>query len=287
MGYMHIDNLYKALDILLFRECFALEKIHGTSAHVSWSNGELHFFAGGCKHETFVALFDAAALASRFTELGHASVTVFGEAYGGKLQGMSHTYGKVLRFAVFDVRVGEESWLSVPDAEDVAKVLGLPFVHYRKISTGLEALIAERDSPSIEACRCGIVEPRPREGVVLRPLIELRKNNGQRIIVKFKGEAFNECASPKEVDPAKRQVLEDAEAVALEWVTDNRLGHVLDKLGNPRDLSKCPDVIKAMIEDVSREGAGEIPDPASDKDVRKAISGRAIKLYKALVTKVD
>lgn len=29
MAYAHIDNLYKDQTILLFRECFALEKIHG------------------------------------------------------------------------------------------------------------------------------------------------------------------------------------------------------------------------------------------------------------------
>ena len=30
MGYMHIDNLYKDQRILQFKECYALEKIHGT-----------------------------------------------------------------------------------------------------------------------------------------------------------------------------------------------------------------------------------------------------------------
>ena len=40
MGYRHIDNLYKDQRILLFRECFALEKIHGTSAHVSWTEAK-------------------------------------------------------------------------------------------------------------------------------------------------------------------------------------------------------------------------------------------------------
>ncbi len=34
MGYLHIDNLYKNQTIRLFRECYALEKVHGTSAHV-------------------------------------------------------------------------------------------------------------------------------------------------------------------------------------------------------------------------------------------------------------
>ena len=47
MGYLHIDNLYKAQDILNFKTCYALEKIHGTSAHLKWDNGELTFFSGG------------------------------------------------------------------------------------------------------------------------------------------------------------------------------------------------------------------------------------------------
>lgn len=39
MSYMHIDNLYKSQTLLMFRECYALEKIHGTSAHVMWKDG--------------------------------------------------------------------------------------------------------------------------------------------------------------------------------------------------------------------------------------------------------
>ena len=58
MGYMDMDNLYKAQDILLFRECYASEKIHGTSAHITWDGKDLRFFAGGESHEKFVALFN-------------------------------------------------------------------------------------------------------------------------------------------------------------------------------------------------------------------------------------
>lgn len=42
MGYLHISNLYKDIDILLFKECYALEKIHGClkkGTRVSLSNG--------------------------------------------------------------------------------------------------------------------------------------------------------------------------------------------------------------------------------------------------------
>jgi hypothetical protein len=68
---MHIDNLYKERDILLFKECCAMEKIHGTSAHVSWNKEQLHFFNGGSNYMSFVKLFDHAALEIAFRELGY------------------------------------------------------------------------------------------------------------------------------------------------------------------------------------------------------------------------
>ena len=171
MSYMHIDNLYKNQDILLFKECYAMEKIHGTSAHVAWYGLRVKLFAGGSDYFAFKKLFDEPALEAVFKErFADGQVPVFGEAYGGKLQGMSKTYGKVLKFVAFEVRVGK-SWLAVPAADDVCAQLGLDFVYYRLIPTTLEAIDAERDAPSAQAVRCGIVdEPKMREGVVLRPL---------------------------------------------------------------------------------------------------------------------
>lgn len=277
MAYMHIDNLYKSQEVLLFKELYALEKIHGTSASVMWRDGTLRFNAGGVKQEAFVVLFDQEALSAAFIAMGHATVTAYGEAYGGKCQGMSKTYGKDLRFVVFEVQIGND-WLAVPQAEEVAAKLGLPFVHYRKIPTDLAAIDAERDAPSEQARRNGIEEPRMREGVVLRPPIEVRKNNGERIVAKHKREAFSERKTPQDVDLKKRTLLEEAEAIALEWVTDMRLGHVLDKLGNPTDMTSTPAVIEAMLEDVCREAKGEI---LESKAARRAISGKTVRLYKA------
>lgn len=279
MGYMHIENLYKQQDILLFRECYALEKIHGTSAHISWKDGNVKFFSGGAKNEEFVKLFDVETLRARFIEMGKEEVVLFGEAYGGKMQGMSHTYGKQLRFIVFDVKI-DEYWLKVPSAEAVAHSFGLEFVHYNKVSTDLSSLDAERDAPSMQAYRNGIIEDKMREGVVLRPLEEFRRNDGSRIICKHKRPEFSERKSTPSIDPARREILEKADAIAEEWVTEMRLTHVLDKLGNPTDLSMIPKVIEAMIEDVTREAAGEILD---SKDARKAISSLCVKLFKKRV----
>lgn len=279
MGYMHIDNLYKNQDILLFRECYALEKIHGTSAHVKYVRGEgVTFYSGGEKHERFAALFDSDALRRIFDEdVGADEVTVYGEAYGGKQQGMSKTYGTELRFVVFDVRMGK-CWLSVPKAEDVCLKLGLEFIAYAKVLADVTALDAERDKPSTQSVRNGVEGEHIREGVVLRPLIEVIKNNGARIIAKHKRVEFSERKSVPSVDPANRELMEKADAIADEWVTPMRLVHVLDKMGNPSDMSATGGVIKAMVEDVCREAVGEIVD---NKAVRKAIGAHAVKLYKA------
>lgn len=285
MAYLDIDNLYKNQDIFLFRECYALEKIHGTSTHISWTRvvtvpavgHQLRFFAGGCKHADFVALFDAAVLRDRFVALGHEKVVVFGEAYGGKMQGMSDTYGKQLRFVAFEVKIGE-SWLAVPDAEDVAQQLGFGFVHYKKIPATLEAIEAERDAPSVQAERNGIEGTKMREGVVLRPLIELRKNNGDRIVAKHKAEKFRETKTPRPVDAEKLAVLKEVEGIAAEWVTEMRMSHVLDAFGPDVGMEQTAAVIRAMIGDVEKESIGEVE---MSKAARTAIGRRTAGMLKA------
>lgn len=282
MGYMHIDNLYKIQDILLFKECYALEKIHGTSAHLSWkgpcadmTSEGLRFFAGGESHTNFVKLFDEEALKAKFTEAGTPEITIYGEAYGGKQQGMSATYGKELKFVAFDVKIGD-NWLSVPQADAFVQSMGLEFVYYTKISTDMASIDAARDADSQQAIRNGVGPGKKMEGVVLRPLIELTKNNGSRIIAKHKRDEFKETATPREVTPDRLKVLSDAQAVADEWVTPMRLTHVLDKV-QPAGIEDTPKVIAAMIEDVQREGAGEIE---WSKDVAKAVGSKAAKDFK-------
>ena len=278
MGYMHINNLYKDQRILMFRECYALEKIHGTSAHVQWHEGRVQLSPGGEKRERFVALFDEAALTAGFSEMGHASVVVYGEAYGGSQQGQKHRYGERLRFVAFEVQIGD-TWLAVPQAHDVCTKLGIEFVHYVKVPTDLEALDAERDAPSEQARRNGIEGDKPREGVVLRPLIEFVMNNGERVIAKHKRDDERETTTPRKVvDPALQAVLTKATEIADEWVTPTRLAHVLDKLGPDVGIERMRDVITAMTDDVLREGAGEIVD---SREARTAIAKKTAETFKA------
>lgn len=279
MSYQHIENLYRpeAQRILAFRRVYAMEKIHGTSAHLDWRNGAIRYFAGGAAHETFVRVFDHEALTTAFVAVGHDAVTVYGEAYGGKMQGMSKTYGPALRFVAFEVRVGE-TWLDVPNAADVAGKLGLDFVPWREVDATVEALDAERDRPSEQAVKCGMGDDRPREGIVIRPPFECVDSRGNRLVAKHKRSEFAERRTVPDVNPAKRETMDNAEAIAFEWVTAERLRHVLDALGiTDLDPRRTGDVIQGMIEDVTREASGEIAD---NKAVRKAIGGAAVKLYR-------
>jgi hypothetical protein len=312
LGYQHISNLERETDILQFKYVYALEKIHGTSAHISWrspgldasdsSHFRLNFFSGGEKHENFVALFNQEELAQKFRDkFGDTPVIVYGEAYGGKQQGMAQTYGKDLRFVAFEVKI-DKSWLSVTKAHEVALSLGLDFVDYELIPTHicdhtrdaellkelwethgeLAAIVNERNKPSTQAMRNGMGE-QMREGIVLRPPFEVTLNNGKRLIVKFKRDEFKERrTSPKILDPNQAQLIQDANLVAFEFVVMERLLHVINRLISTREdkevsIKDTSEIIKLMVEDVTREAEGEIVD---NKLVRKAIGAQAVKLFK-------
>lgn len=289
MSYLHISNLYQDTTIFLFKECYCTEKIHGSSAHVSWRNEEnkssqcpLRFFASGAKHDTFVALFDQNFLTEKFVELGIENIMIYGEVYGGKMMKMSGTYGKDLKFIAFEVKI-DNHWLSVPQAEEIVLQLGLDFVYYEKISTDILTLDKARDTHSIQAIRNGLGEGKLREGVVLRPLIELRKNNGTRIIVKHKNEKFQETKTPREVlTPEKLKVITDANEIAEEWVVPNRLNNVLSKIP-ALNITKMGEIILAMVEDIKREGEKEI---IWSKIVQKAISKKTAQMTKEYFNKI-
>lgn len=265
--------------------------VHNSSTHLSFSktvqNGAVtenfNIFAGGESHVRFCALFDSEKIKNDMRNECVNEITIYGEAYGGSQQDMSYLYGKDLRFIVFDIKL-DNIWLTVPKAEELARKLGLEFVYYEKIACTLEEFDRVRDADSVQAVRNGVdLSKLPegktalREGAVLRPLIEVFNCYGDRIMCKHKSDKFSERKTPqKVVDPTMLKVLSEASEIADEWVTPNRLEHVLQKLptGGMEIVSK---LIPAMVEDVLREAAGEIVDT---KEARKAIGKKAVELFK-------
>lgn len=291
MGYLKIPNLYKDQRILQLDECWATEKIHGTSGHVNYKDKQVTFFSGGESHTNFKALFNEEFLKIAFEAFGIDEIIVNGEVYGGKCQGMKATYGDKLKFVVFDVRFNG-NWLVVPAAEKVAKYLKMEFVPYVKITTKLSEIDRERDADSIQAIRNGMGEGHKREGVVLRPIEELVDDQNNRIIVKHKRPEFIETKTPREINPDKQLVLKEAKVIAEEWVTEMRLQHVLDQVlvfkklrTHSNDVSigieDIKFVIEFMLEDVRKEAKGEI---LESQEARKAIGKRTAVLFKKTFT---
>lgn len=287
MGYRHINNLYKDKTVLMFKRLYAMEKIHGTSAHLSFKYLEdgryqIDYYSGGVKHERFVSLFNTEELCEKANNFGFmCSFVVYGEAYGGKQQGMSETYGKDLKFAAFEVKF-KDKFVEVPYANQVCDKLGLEFVHYDEIDADPELIDKLANAPSVQAIRNGVENPKlPREGVVLRPLREFLHPDGiGRIMAKHKNDIYKEREhAPKLQTKEQLKVLEDASAIAQEWVTPMRLVHVLDSLkaqGLELEMKQMNKIIYAMVEDVEREAKDEI---VSNKYSRKSIGKMTVKLF--------
>lgn len=302
MGYRKIPNLYQVPELLLAlkgNNVYALEKIHSTSAHVAWDGSALKFFSGGEKHDKFVNIFEP-GLEGRFRFLfGEAKACIYGEAYGGKQQGMSSVYGPMLKFCAFEVELDGE-WQSVGKAEALANEVGFEFVDYTLGPCDLAFLDYERDRPSVQAVRNGIAGDQPRKGIVIRPTSELlickdltikafykgHPDDETRVMAKHKTEAQSETRTlRKVVDLSEIQKIEDANKIADEYVTMNRLGHVLDGLRagkygepiDPKDLCDTKRVIDAMLKDCQDESKDEVMwSPAANR----AVCTAAAKLWK-------
>jgi hypothetical protein len=282
MGYMHIDNLYKNQTILMFKECYAMEKIHGTSAHIGIRKDndvvQVKIFSGGENYANFTKLFDCEFLKQKFAELNLNNIIIFGEAYGGKQQGMKDTYGDKLKFVAFEVMIGEK-WLGVTQAEVFCKEFNIEFVHYDIVKTDIEILDVLASAPSVQAKRNGILEDKLREGIILRPLIEVTKNNGDRIIAKHKNEKFKEREHQPKVKEDNLVVLTEIDAIVDEWVTEMRLSHILGKR-ETYNIENTGEILSEMVEDILREAKNEILISENNKGLISAIKRRTAQLFK-------
>jgi hypothetical protein len=255
----------------MFKECYVSEKIHGTSAHIMWDKEnmkEVQYYSGGSCSQTFANLFDRKALTDMAHSIDVPKFAIYGEAYGGKCQKMSATYGLGLKFVAFEVRVGD-MWLDTHKAKKFAQMFGLDFVWYAKSTTHIDDLNKFRDQPSEQAKKCGMGDDKKSEGIVIRPLIELCKNDGSRIMAKHKALDFCETKTPRVVSEEELRILSQINEITAEWVTENRMSNILSHIEKELEIQDIPVLINLMIEDVLREGEGEL---VKSKALIKAIS---------------
>lgn len=276
MGYMSIDLLYRVPSIMLFKEVWATEKIHGTSAWVTYKDGQLFYHAGTDRpdlKDIFRGLFSKDLFERVVSVFGTKKVKLHGEFYGGKIQKMSHVYGDY-GFVMFDVNV-DGMWLSFDKVVDVGSKLGIDVVFGKVIPVTVDFIERATNEPSVLAEKRGM-GVHVREGIVIRPIEEFRRNNGERVIAKHKTEKYKERRDePKLDDPARRERERNAEKIAFDWVTERRLEHVIQKIENAtkRDTKR---VIDGMLADIEKESDGEI---VWTDEARRLVGTNTAKLF--------
>ena len=163
------------------------EKINGTNVRVHWDGYGFSFGArkDGSEIPPFLLdrlkeIFNDAAEQIFEQMFGDKPVTVFGEGYGHKIGGQGDGYlPDRVDLILFDVLISG-NYQTRNTVSQVAKALGLGAVPIVGHGTLHDAIAFVQTRPK------SLIADTPMEGLVCRPLMDLRYRNGDRIIVKCK-----------------------------------------------------------------------------------------------------
>ena len=165
------------------------EKVDGTNIRVMWDGSRVTF--GGKTDaaqiyapliERLQTLFYAGAMERFFGTEGN--VCLYGEGFGAKIQKGGGNYkSDGVDFVLFDVRIGDV-WLERSNVGDIAQKLGIEQVPLIGVGTLDRAIRHTRDGFN------SVWGSFKAEGLVMRPLVELKDRLGHRIITKIKHKDF-------------------------------------------------------------------------------------------------
>lgn len=183
---------------LRFNDWQFTEKIDGTNISVEWDGHAVSFHgrterAQIPKH--LLEYLEKTFLTTEAEELfeqtyGDKNVILYGEGYGAKIQN-GDSYRSDVSFILFDVLIGD-NWQEREWVEKTAKMFGIdvvPVVFVGSLEEGVDYVIEHHPSTIGTAMM---------EGIVGRPMVEMRDRLGKRIIVKIKWEDFKEFAKIQE-----------------------------------------------------------------------------------------
>ena len=163
------------------------EKIHGTNVRIMWDGNQVRF--GGRTdnaqmptflYDKLVELFPA----EKFKD--YDSMCLYGEGFGAKIQKGGGNYNPDgVDFVLFDVLIGDW-WLKWDDICDVGSKLDIAHVPQCNLSM-VPLKTAIRIVKDGLQSHYGDFEA---EGIVARPMVDLKTRAGHRIITKIKGNDF-------------------------------------------------------------------------------------------------
>lgn len=165
------------------------EKIDGANTRAMF-DGELILF-GGRTDNAQISAFLANRLNEIFlpqlelfrTMFPDGKVCLYGEGYGAKIQKGGGNYRQDQDFVLFDIKIGDW-WLLRPDVEDIAQKLSLDIVPV--IGSGTLFEMVAKVKEGFNSQWGDFIA----EGIVARPLVELKTRRGDRLITKVKCKDF-------------------------------------------------------------------------------------------------
>lgn len=165
------------------------EKIDGTNIRVLFDGEEIAFRGKTDNAQIPVFLLERlkeiflpqlAVFKEIFTD---TQVCLYGEGYGAKIQKGGGNYRKDQSFVLFDVRIGEW-WLQRKDVEETAERLTIDVVPI--IGQGTLSDMTTLARKGFHSAWGDFTA----EGIVAKPLVELKTRSGQRIVTKLKYHDF-------------------------------------------------------------------------------------------------
>jgi hypothetical protein len=176
------------LEYLAHNEWQFTEKVDGTNIRVMCQDGKITFGGKTDNAQLPAALLNTlqehflpqqALLEIQFPN----GVCFYGEGYGAKIQKNGGRYRPDQAFVLFDVKVGDW-WLERHSFIGIAELFGMemvPVVGYGSLYDAI-ALVKEGSTSAWGNFTA--------EGIVARPMVELRTRRGDRIITKIKHRDF-------------------------------------------------------------------------------------------------
>ena len=167
------------------------EKIDGTNIRVHWDGHKVGFAGRTDRAQIPKPLMDYLNNAFGSIEaeelfeqkFGESDAILFGEGYGPKIQN-GGAYRNDVSFILFDVQIGN-TWLKRESVEDIAKTFGIDVVPIIFTGNLQQAVDYVKTSPK------STIGTANMEGLVGRPVVEMRDRMGKRVIVKIKVCDFN------------------------------------------------------------------------------------------------
>lgn len=175
-----------AVKYLANNDWYFTEKIDGTNIRIHWNGHKVEFAGRTDRSQIPKPLMDY--LTNTFGSIeaeemfeqkfGENDVILFGEGYGPGIQ-KGGAYRDDVSFILFDVQIGD-TWLKRDSVEDIATAFGVDIVPIIFVGNIKKAVDFVKTKPK------SAIGTANMEGVVGRPVIEMKDRLGKRVIVKIK-----------------------------------------------------------------------------------------------------